>query len=186
MRAQREPSIPGFQPRLWLCFCCVFSGNLALGGLTLGCCVDPVRCCVHPSPTPGMQSQGLKKNCHCVINSGEVPAQDHLSHWISNIRGDKIEKNLLLFIFCPPPPHPSPPSPLGHLSHTLASIAEIWRETQEGNAQPLSLRALTPCSLCWRRGVWSLSPDAMPALGNGSKQMLGDSEVPLAGLWGMQ
>lgn len=61
LRAQPEPSIPGFQPRLWLCFCCVFSGNSALGGLTSGCCVDPVRCCVRPRPTQACRARARRR-----------------------------------------------------------------------------------------------------------------------------
>ena len=77
----------------------------------LGVSCRPLEVLCTPKPHPGTQSQGAKKNCHCMINSGKAPAEDHLSHWISNILADKMEKNLLLFIFCPPPPD-FPPPPL--------------------------------------------------------------------------
>lgn len=67
-------------------------------------CRPPSQGAVHAEPSTETQRQGTK-NCHCPVinNSGEVTAQDHLSHWISNIHADKIEKNPLLFIFYSPP-----------------------------------------------------------------------------------
>lgn len=107
-----------------------------------------------PEPSTGTQTQGAEKNCHCCIinNSGEVTAQDCSSHWISNIHVDKIERErkIPFYLFSV---HHIPPSHLGHLNHTLASTAEIWKETQESNAWPLTLRALTLCCWCLMHGV---------------------------------
>lgn len=85
-------------PTLALFLLCLLR-QLSTGRTDLGVLCRPCEVLCAPAPHTGMQSQGSKKNGHCVMNSGEVPAQDRLSHWISNIHGDKIEKNLLLFIF---------------------------------------------------------------------------------------
>lgn len=84
-------------PTLALFLLCLLR-QLGTGRTDLGVLCRPCEVLYAPTPHTGMQSQGSKKNSHCVMNSGEVPAQDCLSHWISNIHGDKIEKNLL-FIF---------------------------------------------------------------------------------------
>lgn len=85
-----------------------------------------MRCSVCVEPSTGTQSQDPKKNCHCsVINrSDQVTAQDHLSLWISNIHEDKTQREKSPFIYSVSPA-PTPPSYFGHLSHPLASAAEI-------------------------------------------------------------
>ena len=77
-------------------------------------------------PSTGTQSQNPKKNFHCPVihRSDQVTAQDYLSLWISNIHADKTEREKPPFIYSVSPA-PTPPSYFGHLSHPLASAAEI-------------------------------------------------------------